>query len=181
MRYVESDPHIDIADAIRQVSQHLHARCAEYDLPFPTILMEPGRSIVADAGLTLYSVGSVKTIDGYRSYVSVDGGMTDNPRYALYRSAYTIYTANRMNEPADFLCSIAGRCCETGALIQEDVTIPRPVRGDILAVPVTGAYNYSMASNYNRVCRPPIVMLSGGQDRLAVRRETFQDLTACDL
>ena len=181
VRYVDSDPGIDIADAIRQVAEHLHTRCDALSLPCPRILMEPGRSIVADAGVTLYTVGSVKTIEGYRSYVSVDGGMSDNPRYALYGAPYTVHVANRMNEKADFLCSIAGRCCETGALIQENVTIPRPARGDILAVLVTGAYNYSMASNYNRICRPPIVMLSGGQDRLAVRRETFADLTACDL
>ena len=147
----------------------------------PTILMEPGRSIVADAGVTLYSVGSVKTIDGYRSYVSIDGGMSDNPRYALYKSPYTVVLASRADEKADFLCTIAGRCCESGALIQENVTLPRPKRGDILAVLVTGAYNYSMASNYNRICRPPIVMISHGEDRLAVRRETFEDLTACDL
>jgi len=181
VRYVESDPEIDIAENIRLVAEHVAARCTEFGVPYPVILMEPGRSIVADAGVTLYTVGSVKTIEGYRSYVSIDGGMSDNPRYALYGSEYTVHVANRMNEPADFLCSVAGRCCETGALIQENVTLPRPQRGDILAVLVTGAYNYSMASNYNRICRPPIVLLSGGKDRLAVRRETFADLTACEL
>ena len=181
VRYVESDPQIDIAANIRLVASHINARCDEFDVRRPTILMEPGRSIVADAGVTLYSVGSVKTIDGYRSYVSIDGGMSDNPRYALYKSPYTVVLASRADEKADFLCTIAGRCCESGALIQENVTLPRPKRGDILAVLVTGAYNYSMASNYNRICRPPIVMISHGEDRLAVRRETFEDLTACDL
>lgn len=181
VRYVESDPEIDIAENIRLVAEHVEARCAEFGVTYPVILMEPGRSIVADAGVTLYTVGSVKTIEGYRSYVSIDGGMSDNPRYALYGSQYTVHVANRMNEPADFLCSVAGRCCETGALIQENVMLPRPQRGDILAVLVTGAYNYSMASNYNRICRPPIVLLSGGKDRLAVRRETFADLTAREL
>lgn len=181
VRYVESDPIIDIAENIRLVASHINMRCGEYGVAHPTILMEPGRSIVADAGVTLYSVGSVKTIDGYRSYVSVDGGMSDNPRYALYKSSYTVLLANRANEAADFHCTVAGRCCESGALIQENITLPRPVRGDIVAVLVTGAYNYSMASNYNRICRPPIVMLSHGADRIAVRRETFEDLTACDI
>ena len=181
VRYVESDPIIDIAENIRLVASHIDARCAEYGVAHPAVLMEPGRSIVAAAGVTLYSVGSVKTIDGFRSYVSVDGGMSDNPRYALYKSNYTVLLANRADEPADFLCTVAGRCCESGALIQENVTLPRPVRGDIAAVLVTGAYNYSMASNYNRICRPPIVMLSHGTDRVAVRRETFEDLTACDM
>lgn len=181
VRYVDSDPVIDIAENIRLVASHINARCIELGVAHPVILMEPGRSIVADAGVTLYSVGSVKTIDGYRSYVSIDGGMSDNPRYALYKSQYTVLLANRANENADFLCTVAGRCCESGALIQENVLLPRPVRGDILAVLVTGAYNYSMASNYNRICRPPIVMLSHGEDRIAVRRETFEDLTACDL
>ncbi len=181
VRYVESDPVIDIADNIRLVANHIDARCAEFGIAHPTVLLEPGRSIVADAGVTLYSAGSVKTIDGYRSYVSVDGGMSDNPRYALYQSQYTVLLANRAEDEADFLCTIAGRCCESGALIQENVRLPRPVRGDIIAVLVTGAYNYSMSSNYNRICRPPIVMLSHGKDRIAVRRETFEDLTACDM
>lgn len=181
VRYVESDPEIDIPENIRLVASHVNARCAEYGVQRPAILMEPGRSIVANAGITLYTVGSVKTIDGYRNYVSIDGGMSDNPRYALYKSPYTVVLANRASEKVDFLCTIAGRCCESGALIQENVTLPRPTRGDILAVLVTGAYNYSMASNYNRICRPPIVILSHGKDRLAVRRETFADLTACDL
>jgi diaminopimelate decarboxylase len=143
--------------------------------------MEPGRSIVADSGMTLYSVGTVKRITGYKNYVSVDGGMTDNPRYALYRAPYTVLLANRMGDPADFVCSIAGRCCESGDLIQEGVVIPRPVRGDVLAVLTTGAYNYAMASNYNRIPRPPMVMLSGGEDRLIVRRETFEDLLRNEL
>lgn len=181
VRYVESDPGIDIAACIEKVAAHVKAKTAEHNLPELTILMEPGRSLVADAGVTIYSVGSIKTIDGYRTYVSVDGGMTDNPRYALYGADYTVLLANKADAPADFLCTVAGRCCESGALIQENVLLPRPVAGDRIAVLVTGAYNHSMASNYNRVCRPPIVMVSGGQDRLAVRRETFEDLIARDL
>lgn len=182
VRYVEADPpQPDIAVYISQLAQYVRSRCAELNLPFPTVLMEPGRSIVADAGLTLYTVGGVKTIEGYRSYVTVDGGMTDNPRYALYGSPYTVMLANRMNDKADFCCTVAGRCCESGAVIQENVMLPRACRGDILAVAVTGAYNFSMASNYNRLCRPGIVMLKDEQARVVVRRQTFADLTACDL
>ena len=107
--------------------------------------------------------------------------MTDNPRYALYQSEYTVLNASRANRPADFICTVAGRCCESGDLIQEDVAIARPQRGDILAVLCTGAYNYAMASNYNRVCRPAILILKDGHDRLGVRRETYEDLIAYDV
>ena len=131
--------------------------------------------------LTLYRAGGVKTIDGYRSYVTVNGGMTDNPRYALYQSPYTVLPAGRMKEQADFVCTLAGRCCESGDLIQENITLPRPERDDLIAVLTTGAYNFSMASNYNRLCRPALIMIRDGEARLAVRRQTFEDLTACDL
>ncbi|MBE6754818.1 MAG: diaminopimelate decarboxylase [Ruminococcaceae bacterium] len=181
VRYVESDPHVDIPACIRRVAAYLEKACIQCGLPVPVVLMEPGRSIVADAGVTLYTVGSVKEINGYRSYVTVDGGMSDNPRYALYGSEYTAIIANKADQPADYLCSIAGRCCESGALIQENIMLQQPERGDTLAVMVTGAYNYSMASNYNRLRRLPIVMLHEGKDYLAVRRETFADLLSCDL
>lgn len=181
VRYVDSDPQVDIAANIKALSEHLKAGCAAASYPVPRILLEPGRSIVADAGVTLYTVGGVKTIDGYRSYVTVDGGMTDNPRYALYRSAYTVLPAGRMNEKADFSCTVAGRCCESGDLIQENILLPKPTRGDLLAVLTTGAYNFAMSSNYNRICRPAVVLLRGGKARLAVRRQTFADLIACDL
>lgn len=143
--------------------------------------MEPGRSTVADSGMTLYTVGTVKSINDYKSYVSVDGGMTDNPRYTLYGSKYTMTIANKANEPADFKCTIGGRCCESGDLLAEDIYIQKPQRNDLLAVFVTGAYNYSMASNYNRIGRPPIVIIKDGADRLAVRRETFEDMVAREL
>ena len=146
----------------------------------PKILMEPGRSIVADTGITLYTVGSVKEIADLKNYVSIDGGMPDNPRYALYGSAYTVMLANRANDAADFKCSIAGRCCESGDLIQENVMLPKPKRGDILAVLVTGAYNYSMASNYNRIPRPAILLVGKNGEHIAVKRETFEDLCLCD-
>jgi len=181
VRYIEEHPQIDIEENIKLVSEHVKERCAKGGVKMPDILMEPGRSIVADAGLTLYTVGSVKTIAGYKSYVSVDGGMTDNPRYALYQSPYTVCTASRMLEEEDFTCTVAGRCCESGDIIQENVTVAKPERGDTLAVLVTGAYNYSMSSNYNRIPRPPIVMIDkNGDDYVAVRRETYADLAARD-
>ena len=180
VRYVESHPVIDYAENIRQVAEHVRARCLEFSLKMPEILMEPGRSIVADAGLTLYTVGSVKTINGYKSYVSVDGGMPDNPRYALYQSEYSVLVANRAGEAPDFTATIAGRCCESGDIIQEDVCLVKPCRGDLLAVLVTGAYNYSMASNYNRIPRPPLVLLEKGEAKIGVRREAFEDLVALD-
>ncbi len=179
--YVESDPQIDIADNIRQVAQCVNKKCAELGIDVPKILMEPGRSIVADSGMTLYTVGTVKTIPGYKNYVSIDGGMADNPRYALYGSEYTVYIANRMDENADFYCSLVGRCCESGDIIQENIYLPKPVRGDIAAVCTTGAYNFSMASNYNRLTIPPVVMISGGSDYVAVKRQSLEHLTANDI
>ncbi len=180
VRYKESDPHIDIPANIEEVASHIKARCAECGIALPKILMEPGRSIVADTGLTLYTVGSVKQIKGFKNYVSVDGGMPDNPRYALYMSPYTVVNASKMNAEADFVCTVAGRCCESGDLIQEDVALVRPERGDILAVLTTGAYNYSMASNYNRLPRPAIVFVGKNGARVAVRRESFADLCHLD-
>ena len=126
-------------------------------------------------------VQNVKTIPGFKNYTAIDGGMTDNPRYALYGSRYTVLLANRTGEEADFLCNVAGRCCESGDLIGENLLCQRPKVGDTLAVLVTGAYNYAMSSNYNAIPRPPIVMIAGGRDTLAVRRETYEDLVACHL
>ena len=181
VRYVESDPHIDYAENIRVIAEHVNAKTDSLGIRKPIILMEPGRSIVANAGMTLYTVGSVKQITGYKNYVSIDGGMPDNPRYALYQSQYTVINACRADAETDLECTVAGRCCESGDLIAEGVGVARPERGDILAVLVTGAYNYSMASNYNKLPRPPVVIIKGGEDRLAVRRETYADLCALDV
>lgn len=181
VRYTEEDPHMNIPANIEKLSSHIKATVEKLGMPMPKILMEPGRSIVADAGMTLYSVGTIKEITGYKNYVSIDGGMTDNPRFALYGSKYTVLLANRMSEKADFTCDVVGRCCESGDIIQPDITMPKPVRGDLVAVLTTGAYNYSMASNYNRIPRPPVVMLSEGKDYLAVKRESFEDLTRNDI
>ena len=181
VRYTENDPHQDIPSRIREVSEHLRAACDAHGIDVPVIYMEPGRSIVADAGVTLYETGGVKEVKGYRNYVTVDGGMTDNPRYALYKSDYTVLNASRASEDADFECTIAGRCCESGDRIAEYIKIAKPERGEIIAVLTTGAYNYSMASNYNRVPKPALVMLSGGKARLAVKRETFEDMMKNEL
>lgn len=180
VRYTEDDPEIDYGEKIKEVAEILNSQCEKLGLPVPKILMEPGRSLVADAGMTLYTVGSVKEITGYKNYVSIDGGMTDNPRYTLYESPYTVILASRANDEKDYTATVAGRCCESGDLIQENVKMPKPARGEILAVLTTGAYNYSMASNYNRVGRPPVVMLNSERDYLAVRRETFKDICALD-
>lgn len=181
VRYTDADPQVNIPENIEQLAGTIKSLCEELSLPMPAVLLEPGRSIVADAGLTLYTAGSTKSIPGYKNYVPVDGGMTDNPRYALYGSKYTVYLANRANEEANFRCDVVGRCCESGDIIQPNVLLPEPKRGDLIAVCTTGAYNYSMASNYNRIPRPPVVMLSGGKPTLAVRRETVDDLTALDM
>ncbi len=183
VRYVESDPYLDVDTKVGQVAAAIKEACARLNIEMPEIHMEPGRSIVAAAGMTLYTCGTVKKIPGYKNYVSIDGGMPDNPRFALYGSSYTCLVANKMNEECDFVASIVGRCCESGDIIQEGVSVPSSVgRGDIVAVCTTGAYNYSMASNYNRLPRAPIVMLrSGNESYVAVRRESFADLCANDL
>ena len=179
--YVFRDPEVDLDGCIRAICAHLRDRCDTLGLPVPRVLMEPGRSIAADAGVTLYTVQNIKVIPGYKKYVAVDGGMTDNPRYALYGAEHTAVVANRASRPADQIVTIAGRCCESDALIGENMALQEAEVGDIIAVLVTGAYNYSMASNYNRVPRPPVVMLRDGEPRLVVRRETLEDVVALDL
>ena len=182
VRYVATDPHVDIAAKIASVAQTIKTVCAALGYPEPTIRMEPGRSIVADAGMTLYEAGTVKIIPDIKTYVSVDGGMADDPRYALYGARYTVLSASRVTEPHTMCCSVVGRCCESGDIIQENVLLPEATtRGDILAVCTTGAYNYSMASNYNRLPRPAVVMLDHGTDRIVVRAETFEDLVRLDV
>jgi len=181
VRYVESDPTIDYEDNILRISEHIKDYCKDNGIKMPLIVMEPGRSIVAANGLTLYTAGSLKEITGYKNYVSIDGGMGDNPRYALYKSSYTVLNAGKMNSPKDYKCVVAGRCCESGDLIQEDVLMAKPTRGDTLAVLVTGAYNYSMASNYNRLPRPPILAIDGDQEKIVVKRESFDDLIRNDV
>ena len=181
VRYIASQPILNIKETILAVAREMKETARSLGIALPRISLEPGRSIVADAGLTLYTVGTVKRIPGYKSYVSVDGGMTDNPRYALYGSPYTILPVLD-GEGEKENCSIVGRCCESGDILQENVPMRTDVqRGDLLACLTTGAYHYSMASNYNRIPRPPVVMLNGGESYLAVRRETVEDITRLDL
>ncbi|MBQ2737035.1 MAG: diaminopimelate decarboxylase [Clostridia bacterium] len=181
VRYIDSQPELDYEEFIRLISVFIHNEVKRSGIKLPTVVMEPGRSIVADSCLTLYTVGGTKEIPGFKNYVSVDGGMPDNPRYALYQSDYTVCLASDMNREADFECTVAGRCCESGDLLQENVLLPKPVRGDILSVLVTGAYNYSMASNYNRIPRPAVVGIADSKDFVIIKRETFEDLIRNDM
>ncbi|MBR5144154.1 MAG: diaminopimelate decarboxylase, partial [Clostridia bacterium] len=182
VRYIESQPILDIKATILKVAEEMKATAKELGITLPRISLEPGRSIVADAGLTVYTVGTVKRIPGYKSYVSVDGGMTDNPRFALYGSPYTILPVFDDERTEREICSVVGRCCESGDILQENLPMPKDIeRGDLLACLTTGAYHYSMASNYNRIPRPPVVMLNNGESYVAVKRETIEDLTRLDI
>ena len=182
VRYVESQPVIDIRATILTVADEMKKEAGRLGIALPRISLEPGRSIVADAGMTLYTVGTVKRIPGYKSYVSVDGGMTDNPRFALYGSPYTILPVFDDERTEREICSVVGRCCESGDILQENLPMPRDIqRGDLLACLTTGAYHYSMASNYNRIPRPPVVMLKDGDSYLAVKREGVEDITRLDV
>jgi diaminopimelate decarboxylase len=179
--YTASHGSISYTTNIRNIGKLIGEVCQRLELTPPAILMEPGRSIVADSGVTLYTVTTVKQIPGFKNYAAIDGGMADNPRFALYQAEYTVLPASRMNDERDFVCTIAGCCCESGDLIQENVALPKPNRGDLVAVLTTGAYNFSMASNYNRIPRPPVVMLTADSSYVAVRRETYDDLIGNDL
>ena len=182
VRYISEQPTIDIASNIKEVGSFMRKYADELGIPLPEIAFEPGRSIVADAGLTVYTVGTVKRIPGYKSYVSVDGGMTDNPRFALYGAPYTILPVMSDGIEDTELTSVVGRCCESGDIIGENIPMPKSIkRGDLIACLTTGAYHYSMASNYNKLPRPPIVMLNNSGDYLAVRRETVEDLLSLDI
>lgn len=153
----------------------------ENGLKLPFVLVEPGRSIVGEAGITLYTVGAIKNIEGIRKYVTVDGGMFDNPRYALYGSRYSAVLADKAEEEGAELVTIAGKCCESGDIVAKDVYLQPAKRGDILAVFSTGAYNYSMASNYNRNFIPPMVAVKNGKSEYLVKPQTFEDLVRNDV
>ena len=181
VRYLESDKPIDIPGRIHALAEHMHRAAKQLGLQMPYILMEPGRSIVADAGLTVYTVCTVKRIPGFKNYVITDGGMTDNPRYCLYGASYTVLPVSG-SDGSEERYDLVGRCCESGDIIQPGISLPAGIRRrDLVAVCTTGAYHYSMASNYNRLGRPPVVMLRDGKSTLAVRRETPDDLCALDL
>ena len=181
IKYVPENDPVPYQDYMEKVSGMVHTTCRKYGLETPFIAIEPGRSVVGSAGITLYTVGGVKVIPNIRTYVSVDGGMTDNPRYILYQSQYEAVLANRAADPKDSVITLAGRCCESGDLVGEGMPIQSPKVDDIIAVLATGAYNYSMASNYNRVPRPAAIMVRDGQAREIIRRESMEDLLRNDL
>lgn len=182
VRYVDTDPVLHLNTKLKELSEYINEECKRLNINVPAFRMEPGRSIVADAGMTLYTVGTIKKIPGYKNYVSIDGGMTDNPRFALYGANYTCMVANKMNETLDFKADLVGRCCESGDIIQKDIMFPSSVkRYDTVAVATTGAYNYSMASNYNRLPRPAVVMLKDDKDFIVVKAETFENIIINDI
>jgi len=181
IKYTEEDAPVAYEKYMEKVSAKVAEVCTEQKLTQPFILIEPGRSIAAPAGITLYTVGGKKVIPNIRTYVSVDGGMGDNPRYALYQSKYDVEVANKADLPKSEVVTVAGKCCETGDLIGEGMPIQPVEPGDILAVLATGAYNYSMSSNYNRIPKPAVVMVSGGKSRVVVKREDLEDIVRNDL
>ena len=182
VRYIPEQQSVDITQMISEIGSFMLRRADELGIPMPIVAFEPGRSIVADAGLTVYTVGTVKRITGYKTYVSVDGGMTDNPRYALYGSPYTVLPVDLCDFSDTECVSVVGRCCESGDVLQDNVDLPRGIgRGDLLVCLTTGAYNYSMASNYNRLPRPPIVIINNGDSYIAVKRECEEHLALLDV
>lgn len=181
IKYLSNDQPISYDCYIEKVSAEIKRIASEKGVELPFVLMEPGRSIVGEAGITLYTVGAVKDIPGVRKYVSVDGGMGDNPRYALYQAEYEAAVANRPAGEPHELVTVVGKYCESGDILIKDIMLPRVQPGDTLAVLSTGAYNYSMASNYNRMPRPAVVMVNQGKDTLIIRRESYEDLVRNDL
>jgi diaminopimelate decarboxylase len=181
VRYTREDHPPSIEEYVQTLIEGTREKVRQLDLTMPRIWIEPGRSVVAPAGLTLYTVGAVKPIPGVRTYVSVDGSMADHPRTALYGSIYSCVLANRAHLPPDHSYAVAGKACESGDMIIYQAALSEPKSGDTLAVFCTGAYHYSMSSNYNRLRRPAVVAIADGKARLLVRRETYEDLIRNDL
>ncbi|WP_138493001.1 diaminopimelate decarboxylase [Paenibacillus pinistramenti] len=181
IRYTKEDTPLHASVYVKAITDAVKRNFSGVYDQLPEVWIEPGRSIVGDAGTTLYTVGSSKDIPGVRKYISVDGGMTDNPRPALYDSKYEAMLANRGREAATETVSIAGKCCESGDMLIWDLELPPAKTGDLLAVASTGAYNYSMASNYNRIPRPAVVFVNEGESALVVKRESLNDLIANDV
>ena len=181
IRYTENDDPVPYDEYIKHVSENIKETAKKRGIEIPFILMEPGRSIIAPAGITLYTVGGIKDIKNVRKYVSVDGGMGDNPRYILYESEYDAVVANKADAEKTQKVTIAGKCCESGDILAKDIMMPEIEVGDTLAVLATGAYNYSMASNYNRIPRPAVVAVKDGESRVVVKRESFEDIIRNDV
>jgi diaminopimelate decarboxylase len=180
--YLPGDPEFDLDGYVNRLRVALHYECTAHNLPLPKLTIEPGRSIVARAGMTLYRVVTVKRDQSGRTFVAVDGGMSDNPRPALYGARYTVRLIGRSSHAPRQAVSVVGRHCEAGDVIAPDVLLPADIHSDdVLAVPCSGAYHQSLASNYNLVGRPPLVAVADGASRMLVRRETEEDLLARDL
>jgi len=182
--YTEGDPYFspnEYADYVTKFLNELKLCLSEKKLKKPFLVIEPGRSIVGEAGITLYTVGSIKNIKNIKKYVGIDGGMGDNPRYALYQAKYSAILANRAADDANETVTIAGKCCESGDLIAVDIKLPKAETGDIVAVFSTGAYNYSMSSNYNRNPIPPVVLVNNGKSAYLVKPQTYEDITRLDV
>jgi diaminopimelate decarboxylase len=180
IHYTKDDKPFRPEEYVKAMLEEINRICAEKNIPLPVFVIEPGRSIVGEAGTTLYTVGDIKTIPGIRTYVSVDGGMADNPRPALYKAKYTCMLAGRMKEPDETVVSIAGRTCESGDMLIWNAALPKTKAGDVMAVFSTGAYNYSMASNYNMLPHLAVVLVRGGRAELMVRRQSYDDLIRND-
>jgi diaminopimelate decarboxylase len=178
--YTQLDDPPTIATVISTLTNQLVQTCKSRGVTLPRLMIEPGRSIVGTAGITVYTIGAVKTIPNVRKYLFVDGGMADNIRPMLYQANYTFGISNKMGLPAAQTVSIAGKYCESSDILAHDVHLPEAVPGDFVIVFDTGAYNYSMASNYNRACRPPVIAVENGQAQVWVRRETYADLVRLD-
>ena len=178
--YTESDDPPSIAQWVEVVAKAVETACSRHDLPLPKVIAEPGRSLIGSACVTAYTVGGDKEVPGIRSYISVDGGMSDNPRPITYQSVYRSCVANKMSASFSETVTVAGKHCESGDVVIKDASLPQTEAGDILVVAATGAYNYSMASNYNRIGRPAAVLVSEGKADLFIERETYEHLVARD-
>ncbi|MFJ8264907.1 diaminopimelate decarboxylase [Peribacillus asahii] len=181
IRYTAEDEPLPASQYVEEIVREVQAQIADSDLTMPEIWIEPGRSLVGDAGVTLYQVGSEKEVPEVRKYLAVDGGMSDNIRPALYEAKYDAVLANRPLDPVEETVAIAGKCCESGDMLIWDLPLPKSGRGDVLAVFCTGAYGYSMANNYNRIPRPAVVFVENEEARLVIKRETYEDLVRLDL
>jgi diaminopimelate decarboxylase len=181
IHYSENEERKPLAYFTDSIIKEIEERCKEYNLERPLVIIEPGRWVVGEAGITIYTIGAIKEIPGIRTYVSIDGGMPDNPRPSLYEAKYDAIVINKADKELTDLVTIAGKCCESGDILIWDLKVPSLETGDKLAVLSTGAYNYSMSSNYNRIPRPAVVMISEGKDRLIVKRETYDDILRNDI
>ena len=179
--YTEEDRPFELAEFLREYIEVVERESDNFGLDLAKVVIEPGRSLTCNAGSTLYSVGGVKKTFAGREYVFVDGGMADNPRYALYKAKYEVMLANKMSEEADTTYTVAGKCCESGDMLVMDANLPKAEQGDLLLVSSTGAYNYSMSSNYNRLPKLPVVFVKDGTSRLVVKGETLEDLIRQDI